>query len=552
MNKTIGIDLSSDRLLNVASDLVDRHDYIGALKMLNKNAELNFNDEDAYMLYAEIFDDIGLHERCVNNWFRFMDCALGDDLVEAYEGLAVAYMNLGNEHFSAYYYNQLLMSSDEIDPEMRGEIMNSFLSRDENPLKFVYPPAIADCSDVMSEGVDKMRRGDYDAAIDEFEKVEEDNPSYLSARNYIAMCNIISDRCEQAEAECLAVLRKNPDSVQALTTLAAVRTEQKKSEESRELARRLLKLDVNGTDDIYKIATVCCENKMHEEAFNLFKKLEGEMRYDSSVLFFKAVSAFNCGRYEDCFEAFDRLITLKPEAVIAKYHYDAARSAAESGETKEMSYFYRMPQEEREASLKLLAACTKLTNAQSEKLFAEVDITDCVLWCFDETEGSGESELQLLASVCAVKAGLDNLLRATLLNAFLSDGLKVKILTLIGERNEDNTFGVVLCHLYKKVAFRALNLGRLKRKNFLRAYATLTAHFGIIDIANGEAFACAAEKLYKKLEEDGRLAAASNCDALCAAIYHLSGVSEPDVRRDKLASFFDADEKKISALLGDK
>ena len=124
MNKTIGIDLSSDRLLNVASDLVDRHDYIGALKMLNKNAELNFNDEDAYMLYAEIFDDIGLHERCVNNLFRFMDCALGDDLVEAYEGLAVAYMNLGNEHFSAYYYNQLLMSSDEIDPEMRGEIMN--------------------------------------------------------------------------------------------------------------------------------------------------------------------------------------------------------------------------------------------------------------------------------------------------------------------------------------------------------------------------------------------------------------------------------------------
>ena len=55
MKKTIDIDLSSDRLIAVAADLVDEHNYISALKLLNKNADMHFNDEDSYMLYAVNF-----------------------------------------------------------------------------------------------------------------------------------------------------------------------------------------------------------------------------------------------------------------------------------------------------------------------------------------------------------------------------------------------------------------------------------------------------------------------------------------------------------------
>ena len=90
MKKTVKLDLSSDRLIAVAADLVDEHKYINALKMLNKNAELNGNDEDSYMLYAEIFDDLELFESCVNYWYKFMDCNSSGDLSEAYEGLASA------------------------------------------------------------------------------------------------------------------------------------------------------------------------------------------------------------------------------------------------------------------------------------------------------------------------------------------------------------------------------------------------------------------------------------------------------------------------------
>ena len=106
MNKSVSFDLSADRLVQTAENLIDSRDYLGALKILNKNAERNGDEAYVHMLYAQIFDDLGLYERSVNEWFKFI--ALSDDLDEedlfdAYEGLAVGFMNLGDEHFSAFY-----------------------------------------------------------------------------------------------------------------------------------------------------------------------------------------------------------------------------------------------------------------------------------------------------------------------------------------------------------------------------------------------------------------------------------------------------------------
>lgn len=551
MKKTLSIDLSSDRLIGVAATLVEEHNYIGALKMLNKNAELNCNDEDAFMLYAEIFDDIGLYEKCINNWFKYIDCTVSEELTDAYEGLALAYLNIGNDSNSAYYYDKLLDNSDAIDPEMRLDIMDTFLSRDENPLKVVYPPALADYSEEITRAIGFMKKGDYEQAIKVFETVSEESEFYFTARNYIAMCNVICDRNEQAEAECLAVLEKQPQNVQALTTLAAVRTEQKRVEESRELACRLLEIKSDSVEEIYKIATVCCENKLHEEAYGLFCKLEGDLGYDNTVLYFKAVSAFNCGKYKESFDAFDKILTIYPHAVTARYYYNKAREMVDSGKIEELSYFYRMPQEERESTLKILAAFSALSAKQARKFQAMVDITDCILWCFDECMGPDGEELQTLGAICAVKAGLDGLVSDILLNAFLPDTLKVRVLSAIGERNEYNSFGVVICHVYDVIGFRALELGKAKRKYFISAYSKLASHFAIFNRDAGEKFALTAEKLYNELQVAGKLDLASDFDALTAAIYFRSGVKKPDLSREKLSEFFGADDNKISELLGE-
>lgn len=549
MSKTEAIDFSDDRLLTLAASRLDNHNLIGALKLLNKNAELNFDDDRSFMLYAEVFDDMELYEKSVNKWFRYMDEAPEGDLADAYEGLAVNYMNLDNEHFAAYYYNKLLVETDDLSPESRREIIDSFLRKQENPLKFAWPPKIADYSAEMSRGVELMRAQQYDKAIEEFDKVAEGNPRYFSARNYIAMCRIISDKCDEAEAECRAILEKKPDDVQALTTLAAVKTEQKKAEEGRELAYRLVKLGATDPDDMYKIATVCCENKLHAEAFALFNKLEGEFSYDTTVLYFKAISAYNSGNYDACFEAFDKILAINPDAVVARFYMLRARENVRSGKKEEFGYFYRLPQDVRESSLEFISSFYRLPKRSAMKLAKEVNILECIKWCFDELENTEDNQLHLVAALCAVKAGFDDYVRGLLLDAFLSDSLKISILHDICSRNEDNQFGVVICNIYKCVDIYALHIGRAKRKNFLSAYSVLVSRFGILDESYSAKFCGAAERLYKNLAKKGMLASSGNLKALAAAIFTVSGIRESDVPADNVCSFFDADKAAYDEIM---
>ena len=276
MNKTDAIDLSADRLISIASDSIDAHDYISALKMLNKNAVLNGNDEDSYMLYAEAFDDMGLYEKCINGWFKYIDYA-GEaaDLAEAYEGIAISFMNMGMDSFAAFYYNKLLMETDsELTAENRQEIIDAFLKTEKPALRFAYPPRLVDYSEVLESGMELMRKNDYESALAEFEKVDEGSDKYLAARNYIAMCNVICDRNDQAEEECNAILRRDPQNIQALSTLAAVKSLQHKSEEARELAYRLIAIDPEDGEELYKIATVCCENGLHAQAYDILSRLD--------------------------------------------------------------------------------------------------------------------------------------------------------------------------------------------------------------------------------------------------------------------------------------
>lgn len=549
MGKITKIDLGEDRLIGLAADLVDEHKYTDALKILNKNAELNGDDGNSLMLYAEIFDDLGLYEKCVNGWFRYMDEADYVDMSDCYEGLAVSFMNLGNEHFSAYYYNKLLSESEDMDAETREEILGEFIGSEENPLKFSYPPALEDVSDYIAAGIGHMKAGEYEKAIEDFENIADGNTKYLTARNYIAMCKIISDRTDEAEQECIKALEKYPDDIQALTTLAAVKTEAGKKDEALNLSKKLAAMPTDDEDSIYKIATVCCENKLHAEAYNLFKRLTGELRYDLNIMYFKAVSAFNCGKFEESFSAFDELCTVYPEAVTARYYYRLARGLRERGEEMELSYFYRLPDDLRESSLKVLAAYMRLNKTSAKKLASQVDLSECVDWCFDETEGTGRSELRQFAAQVAVKAELDGTVRDILLDAFEDDKLKLDILNSLAERNEFDCFGVVICNVYRRVTTARLEIGRAKRRRFVEAYAKLVAHFSVLDDENGLMFAEATEKLYKKLADGGRLDEATDDGALTAAIYILSGVRVADLDGEKIFGFFEVSEEQVKKFL---
>lgn len=554
MNKTDAIDLSADRLISIASDCIDAHDYIAALKMLNKNAVLNGNDEDSYMLYAEAFDDMGLYEKCVNGWFKYIDYAGdGADLAEAYEGIAVSFMNMGMDSFAAFYYNKLLMETDsELTAANRQEIIDAFLKTEKPPLRFAYPPRLVDYSEVIESGMELMRKNEYESALAEFEKVDEGSDKYLAARNYIAMCNVICDRNEQAEEECNAILRRDPENIQALTTLAAVKSQQHRSEEARELAYRLIDINPDNGEELYKIATVCCENGLHEQAYSILARLDERFVYDSSLLYFKAVAAYNSGMLRQSREAFDALLTIYPNAVTADYWQSVALREGEKprGERRTLEYFYRLPKEECQTNIGFLTAFNKLGDKSARKLGEEIDVSGAVHWCFDEGDSNSSYELKLLGALSAVKGGLDDLVRDILLDAFLQDGVKLEMLNAIVQQNRDGEYGIVVCNLYKRVTLVPINTGKNKKKTFLRAYGLVFSRFAMMEPEYPFMLAAATEKLYAKLEEEGRLDICRSTSALAAAIFKYSEVKESGLNDEQICSFFGADIKKVNAILG--
>ena len=160
---------------------------------------------------------------------------------------------------------------------------------------------------------------------------------------------------------------------------------------------------------------------------------------------------------------------------------------------------------------------------------------------------SGDNPMTV--SQIAVKAGLDEIVRDFLLDAFADDRIKLDVLTSLAERNEFNCFGVVICHIYKRITTSALGLGRTKKKFFVQAYARLIAHFSVLDDENGAIFAEAAEKLYAKLAQEGRLECVKNAEVLAAAIYRVSGVNAAGIEGDKIYSFFEVGEDEINKLI---
>ena len=555
MSKTDRIDLSADRLISMAVDFMENHSYLSALKMLNKNAVLNGNDEDSYMLYAESFDDMGLYEKCVNGWFKYLDYA-GEsaDFAEAYEGLAVSYMNMGMESFSAFYYNKLLIETDSgLTAENRKDIIDAFLNADNgNKLRFVYPPRLADYTEELDSGMECMRSNDFSGAIEQFSKISEGNEKYLPARNLIAMCSVITDNNEQAEAECMNILKHDPDNVQALTTLSAVRGQQHRTDEARELAFKLLSLSPKEDDDLYKIATVCCENGLHREAYEIFCRLDERLAYDCTLLYFKAVSAYNSGNVEKSLEIFDTLLTVYPNAVTADYWHGVVMDERDKPqeERRTLEYFYRLPQDICEDNVTLLTAFSQLTDSEARSLYEDTDVLSIVHWCFDEGGGNTSFELKTLGALTALKFDFEDVVRDVLLDAFLPDSIKLEMLFELVKRNVADEYGVVVCNLYRRIPIVPVSVGKLKRKLFIKAYAQVFSRFAMLESEYPYKLAVATEELYEKLKREGRLEEIRSAPALAAAILTFSEVNEKGLTDKQICSFFGVSQAKVNQILG--
>ena len=323
------IDYSRERLAKLADKYYNEGKLFNALRFAYEELNTYGGNGDVYARLSDIYEAMGLHTSAINFWFRFLEIADEEDLPDIYEGLAVNYGNRGDEKQAAFYYNRLMDVDDTLSEETKMDIISAFAKKKSDGFRVVYPPHEADYSKELAEGAQALKRGDCARAVEKFSEVQKGAKEYLTAKEMQSVAYLLSGKTEEAERLCLEVLEDEPNAERILSSLAAVYMEQGREQESKEIALRLSKLNLTEPDAIFKAATVCCENGLHKEAYDKFSQVEKMMPYDGRLLYFKAVSAFQCGLVEEAEKSLHALCTLYPDSEVGKYYLRALKNREE-------------------------------------------------------------------------------------------------------------------------------------------------------------------------------------------------------------------------------
>ena len=545
-NNTSRLRFDDEFLLESAEKRFDEGDYFGALKILNKREEMNDPLADGYAAYADVYEALELWPQAADAWFRFLDTCNEADFAEGYEGLAVCFMNMGNELQSGIFYHHAL-SSDGGDEEEFEDIFRPHETKPRLRLVHMEGETLSD-PEAIAEGLAYLRAGDLDAATRAFSEVEEGCKEYPSAQGLAAMCTLMSGDEKGAEEACRDLAERFPENVQVLTTYCAVLGAEERPEEAREIAKRLAALETDSTDDLYRIATALCETGLDASAKEKLEILKIRLPYDENVLWFHAVAAYHVGDIDAAIESLELLTLLFPRKAVAIFYLESMRLIRDEGGELQIDYFYRLP----EKKYRSVAAYFLELNAMDEKEGGEAakgeEFKENFRLAFDEMEGR-DGKLQLLAAKVAVRFRADALIRSALLDHNGDEIVKFSILHDLVCRNEDNSFGVVICDLYKEFFMHEIEVGKRKGGAFMEAFADVYSKYAMLGEEYERKICAAGEDLYFALSDAEAWELFDERNALAAAIYREARMRKGERSFAEVCKMFDADKVTAEHIL---
>ncbi len=541
------LDFSDSFMLESVESRLQEGNYLGALKLLNKRNRMYPPSADAQALAADIYEGLELWPQAADAWFRFLDTCNEADFGEGYEGLAVAFMNMGNDMQSALYYHRAFAEEGQISPEGAAELGGLF-RRATGPALHIVPDDDAPQPELLAEGLTLLRGGELDKAREKFAEIPVQSSDHPSAAGLSAMCTLMLGDEEGAQRACEELLAVYPDNIQALTTYCAVLGAREDKEGARKVAEKLASLPAQSTDDLYRVATALCETGLDEPAFEKLSVLKERLPYDENILWFHAVAAYRTGNTQQAISSLEMLTTLYPRKAVAEYYLERMRSLEDGEEPFSMNYYYRVPEDEYETIAGFLLAAASVEERDVRRIAGLSQLDTFFRIAFDEMEGRDE-KLQSLAVRVAVRAHADDFLREVLLDCELEEYAKINILHELTMRNAEDSFGVVVCNVYKEFFTHKIEIGEKKAEAFLKAFADVYSKFALLSEENEGKICAAAEDVYASLEEAEALDYCDERASLAAAIYREARLKGGERSVDVIVALFDANKYTTQSIL---
>ena len=537
------LDFSDEFLLDSAEKRYEAGDYMGTLTMLNKRAGMYRPCADASALYADVYEAFSLWIPCADAWFRFLDTCNEADFGEGYEGLSLAFANMGDALRAELYYRRSFEVSGEVPPSDLDE--EDFVPEQRPQLRLIHSDdgTVSD-PDLLRRGVLFVKLGELDKAKEVLSEIEPGSEDFPSACGLIAMCKLLTGDTAGAAEECERMLEYHPDNIHALTTYCAVLGAQDRKEEAKAVGRKLAAMDSDSAEDLYRIATALCETGLDSEAYEKLTKLKGMQPYDDSILWFHAVAALRSGRKEEAISSLETLTTVYPRKVIATLYLERLRGDKEVT----ISYFYRLPEDTYKELTSFLLMADGVEPEMAERLGGDKEIENYIRLAFDQLEGR-DQKLQQLAARVAVKCRCDDVVRELLLDFEGDEFIKLSMMRDLVLRNEDNSFGVVICNFYREFYTHKMEFDGRRPDQFMEAFAEVYSRYSITADDNERKLLYAAEDVnYTLVDADAEDLFAEK-DALAAAIYREARLTDGEHGIETIANLFNANVHTVKEIL---
>jgi tetratricopeptide (TPR) repeat protein len=397
---------------------LDRYHYDKALKYFRRAVEYEPENPVNHCNMAGIMSEMGNYEES-NRILKWIVDELDPTMTECHFYMANNYANM--EMYEAAEGSLVKYLEEDADGQYLDEA-DEMMELLQYELERPAPLTNIKAREGMFEH-DQARKlleeGKFTEAVRILEKIIEEQPEFLAARNNLALAYYYMGMFDKAMATIHEALELEPGNLHALCNLGIFYQHSGDTASLAPLLDLLRKTAPFHQEHVFKLATTMGILGEHESAYRHFTRLlkDSELNQDPCLYHYAAVAACNINRYVEAERLWKQAAKLDPESDIPRYYMEQLSLIKIGDQSATVSYHYHLPFEEQ------FKLWENSSDGLPEHLKRDPLVRSSFFWAL--RHGDQNTKLQVIQALGMIADNeVKDVLRAFLLEADEDDYLK--------------------------------------------------------------------------------------------------------------------------------
>ncbi|MBQ7408243.1 MAG: hypothetical protein IJW13_03105 [Clostridia bacterium] len=521
-NNVIQFVKSGKILAEIADEKAADGDFEGALSNYLEIERVYKFSGELFRNIANSFTQLGMYEMSITYWFKFLNYVSKRHYAEAYNGLGGNYYLLKNNELAAYYFN--LQINDKGDKELPFDdyMYQLFFAAQENarPIKLVDAQG-----EIDSKNIEKAKRTfekNPTEAYNLLSEIKSDSSQYGNALITMAAFNMVNEKIDLAVEQYKQALDYSEQREYALNNLLGCYAVLNDYEKADTVVQQLKSNDCKDFDQCAKFFHLF--HALNDNAGAYTYALYLSAIFDNPDLYYyTACAAFNCEKYDEAEELFNKHYRIT-DFFVSLEHAKLCKNPKrfKKKRAEKISYMQELHPSYISQLEKSVARYMTMSAASFKRRAS--DLIELSRLCF------GTSRLDLQGLSCQLVAILKNnraekYLKNLLIDPAVNDKVKILILSLLVDMENDKLTGLVYGGVYTRIQYEKVQFTEENGEVFYSAYAVAFGRIAPYDESVLYKLKISAYDIYYKLISNGTARKVSDVIALAAIIILRAGIN---------------------------